>query len=61
MTAGFMFPRSATGRSSLVPPPPWHYSGQMLTIEYRTDPAAVAELLPAPARCPPTTIRARSR
>ena len=47
---GFMFPRSATGRSSLVPPPPWHYSGQMLTIEYRTDPAAVAELLPAAAR-----------
>ena len=46
---GFMFPRSATGRSSLVPPPPWHYSGQMLTIEYRTDPGAVAELLPAGA------------
>lgn len=46
--SGFMFPRSATGRSSLVPSPPWHYSGQMLTIEYRTDPAAVAELLPAP-------------
>ena len=45
-----MFPRSATGRSSLVPPPPWHYSGQMLTIEFRTDPAAVAELLPAAAR-----------
>ena len=31
-----------------MPPPPWHYSGQMLTIEYRTDPAAVAELLPPP-------------
>jgi hypothetical protein len=45
---GFMFPRSATGNSSLVPSPPWHYSGQMLTIEYRTDPAAVAELLPDP-------------
>ena len=43
-----MFPRSATGKSSLVPPPPWHYSGQMLTIEYRADPAAVAELLPEP-------------
>jgi len=43
-----MFPRTATGRSSLVPSPPWHYSGQMLTIEYRTDPAAVAELLPSP-------------
>ena len=48
MTAGFMFPRTATGSASLVPSPPWHYSGQMLTIEYRTDPAAVAELLPSP-------------
>lgn len=46
--SGFLFPRSATGAASLVPPPPWHYSGQMLTVEYRTDPAAVAELLPAP-------------
>ena len=46
--SGFMFPRTATGRSSLVPPPPWHYSGTMLTIELRADPAAVAELLPAP-------------
>ena len=45
---GFMFPRSATGRSSLVPSPPWHYSGTMLTVEYRTEPAAVAELLPDP-------------
>ncbi len=43
---GFMFPRSATGKASLLPPPPWHYSGDMLTLEYRTDPAAVAELLP---------------
>ena len=45
---GFFYPRSATGRASLIPPPPWHYSGDLLTIEYRTDPAAVAELLPAP-------------
>ncbi len=43
-----MFPRSATGAASLVPAPPWHYSGAMLTLEYRADPAAVAELLPAP-------------
>lgn len=27
---------------------PWHYSGDLLTVEYRTDPARVAELLPAP-------------
>jgi acetoacetate decarboxylase len=44
--AGFLFPRTPTGRSSLLPEPPWHYSGEMLTVEYRTDPARVAELLP---------------
>jgi len=43
-----MFPRSPEGRDSIVPAPPWHYSGEMLTIEYRTEPARVAELLPAP-------------
>jgi acetoacetate decarboxylase len=45
---GFLYPRTATGRSSLIPAPPWHYSGDLLTVEYRTDPARVAELLPAP-------------
>ncbi|MCY3768470.1 MAG: acetoacetate decarboxylase family protein [Gammaproteobacteria bacterium] len=43
---GFMFPRSATGRASLLPDTPWHYSGTMLTVEYRTHPERVAELLP---------------
>ena len=43
-----MFPRTPSGRSSIVPPPPWHYSGELLTVEYRTDPARVAELLPPP-------------
>jgi acetoacetate decarboxylase len=43
---GFMFPRTATGRSSILPAPPWHYSGDLLTIEYRTDPERVIELLP---------------
>ena len=46
--AGFFYPRTATGRASLLPAPPWHYSGNLLTVEYRTDPARVAELLPAP-------------
>ncbi|WP_205326079.1 acetoacetate decarboxylase family protein [Glycomyces sp. YM15] len=45
---GFFYPRTATGNASLIPSPPWHYSGDLLTIEYRTDPARVAELLPAP-------------
>ena len=45
---GFFYPRSATGKSSLIPSPPWHYSGDLLTIEFRTDPPRVAELLPTP-------------
>jgi acetoacetate decarboxylase len=45
---GFVFPRTATGRASILPSPPWHYSGDLLTIEYRTDPDRVIELLPEP-------------
>ncbi len=45
---GFLFPRSATGGSSILPAPPWHYSGELLTVEYRTDPSAIAALLPEP-------------
>jgi acetoacetate decarboxylase len=45
---GFFYPRTASGRSSLIPSPPWYYSGDLLTVEYRTDPARVAELLPEP-------------
>ena len=43
---GFTYPRTPTGASSVLPDPPWHYSGDMLTVEFRTDPARVAELLP---------------
>jgi acetoacetate decarboxylase len=41
-----MMPRSPEGRASIVPEPPWHYSGDVLTIEYRTDPSNVEALLP---------------
>ena len=51
--AGFFYPRTATGQASLLPGPPWHYSGNLLTVEYRTDPARVAELLPAPLALAP--------
>ncbi len=50
---GFFYPRTAEGRSSVVPGPPWYYSGDLLTVEYRTDPARVAELLPAPLELAP--------
>jgi acetoacetate decarboxylase len=45
---GFVYPLTASGRASILPPPPWHYSGDLLTIEYRTDPDRVIELLPDP-------------
>jgi len=32
-TSGFFYPRTATGRSSIIPNPPWFYSGDRLTIE----------------------------
>lgn len=49
MMGAFLFPRTPSGKSSLIPPPPWHYSGEMITVEYRTDPDRVAELLPEDA------------
>jgi acetoacetate decarboxylase len=43
---GFAPPFTPTGRTALVPDPPWHYSGDLLTVEYRTDEAKVRALLP---------------
>src|SRR5437763_16145316 len=37
--SGFFYPRTATLRSSLLPPPPWRYSRDLLTVDFRTDPA----------------------
>ena len=39
---GLFYPRTPTGKASIVPPVPWHYSGELITLEYRTDPAKVA-------------------
>jgi acetoacetate decarboxylase len=43
---GYTFPLSPDGRAAIVPEPPWHYSGDFLIVEYRTDPDAVIALLP---------------
>ena len=43
---GYTAPLSPDGRASIVPPPPWHYSGDFLIVEYRTDPDGVIALLP---------------
>lgn len=44
---GLFYPRTPTGKASIVPPVPWHYSGELITLEYRTNPDKVAALLPA--------------
>jgi len=43
---GYTLPLSPTGRSSLVQPPPWHFSGDVLYIEYLADPDAVRAFMP---------------
>jgi acetoacetate decarboxylase len=43
---GYSLPLSSTGRSSLVPAPPWHYSGDFLVVEFETDPEAARSFLP---------------
>ncbi len=56
---GFTHPRSPRGEAALVPAPPWHYSGDVLTIEYRTEPERVAAWLPEgiePARDDPGAV-----
>jgi acetoacetate decarboxylase len=37
---------SPHGRASLVPPPPWHFSGDAIGIDFRGDPSALAAVLP---------------
>lgn len=44
---GYSLPRSPEGRASLVPPPPWHYVGDFLVLEFWADPDAVAAVLPS--------------
>jgi acetoacetate decarboxylase len=43
---GFLPPFTPSGKTALVPEMPWYYSGTLLTVEYRTDPANVRALLP---------------
>lgn len=47
MLKGYSTPHSPEGRANLVGPPPWHYVGDLLVVEYWADPAAAAAVLPA--------------
>lgn len=43
---GWSLPLSPSGTAALVPPPPWHFSGEALGVDFTTDPAAVAAVFP---------------
>ena len=43
---GWTLPQSATGRSAVVAPPPWHYSGEIIAVDFAAAPDKVAALLP---------------
>lgn len=43
---GWSLPLSPGGSAALVPPPPWHFSGEALGIDFHCDPAAAAAVLP---------------
>src|SRR5436190_8494110 len=44
---GWTLPQSSTGRSSIVAPPPWHYSGEIIAVDFTAPVDAVASLLPS--------------
>jgi Acetoacetate decarboxylase (ADC) len=47
MLKGFTVPKSPFGQAALTPPPPWHYSSDVVGVEFWTDPAAAAATLPS--------------
>jgi len=43
---GYAVPLTPEAKSSIDPPPPWHYSSDCMAIEYWPDPEAAAALMP---------------
>ncbi|KGT73177.1 acetoacetate decarboxylase [Bradyrhizobium japonicum] len=47
MLKGFTAPRSPRGIAALVPPPPWHFAGDVLAVEFWNDPDVSVQILPS--------------
>ena len=43
---GWTLPQTPSGLSATLTPPPWHYSGDIIAVDYKADPANVAPLMP---------------
>lgn len=50
--SSFTAPFTASGQSSLLPPPPWHYAGWLLNVAFAFDAARAAGLVPPGAGKP---------
>jgi len=46
MIKGYTLPRTPHGTSSLVPAPPWHFVGNVLSVEFETSPEDADAFLP---------------
>jgi hypothetical protein len=46
MLKGFVVPRSPLGAAALTPPPPWHFAGDALAVEFWSDPELSVFTLP---------------
>ena len=44
---GWTLPQSPSGRSSIVAAPPWHYSGEIIAVDFSAPLDAIGALLPA--------------
>lgn len=43
---GYSLPLSPAGTSSMLTPPPWHFTGEVVMVDYRVDPDAARRFLP---------------
>ena len=55
MLKGYFTPRTPLGLAAAAPPPPWHYSSDIVGVEYEADPKATAALLPPGLSADPKT------
>jgi acetoacetate decarboxylase len=46
MLKGYTVPRTPLGTAALTPPPPWHFAGDVLAVEFWNDPDVAADCLP---------------
>lgn len=44
--SGYSLPLSPSGKASMLTPPPWHFSGEILMVDYRVDLDAARRFLP---------------